>query len=217
MKIRCGKCGHIGEAEEIVPYARYKCKFCEVTNEVVNVSLQEWLGYDFNAYLSNIERFIKGDKYQQLLALNDLEREAGKLSQGEIDKLKNILIMGFNEGLSIREIRDKMVKEINIRDLREIKDGQVTDRVLAYGDRRPIMIARTEATRAAAQGSLLNYRDNDIEYVRYIAGARTGVDDRTCDECDSLNGSVMTLQEAEGMLPIHPYCRCLWIAIPDKK
>ena len=40
----------------------------------------------------------------------------------------------------------------------------------------------------------------------------TAEDDRVCDSCDELNGVVLTVDEAHGLLPRHPGCRCAWVA-----
>jgi uncharacterized protein with gpF-like domain len=71
------------------------------------------------------------------------------------------------------------------------------------------MIARTESTRVAAEGALLNYKQNDIEECSWLAG--TG--ERTCSDCWDMNGKIMSISEAQGQIPKHPYCRCTYIPI----
>ncbi len=209
MKIRCGKCGRVSEAKELAAMARYECSLCGAVNEVLNVELKEWLNFNYNEFLSSIETFIEQDSFSALRASNELEEIAGKLTDRQIEQLRNILIVSFNEGLSIREITKKIEKEIKIKDLKEISDGKVTDRILAYAEQRPLSIARTESTRVAAEGTLLNYKENDIKEVSYLSS----VGERTCDKCNSLNGKILSINEAKGLIPVHPYCRCTFIPV----
>jgi len=209
MKIKCGKCLQVSEAVEVSTYARYRCTKCNAINEVTNVELKEWLGFNYLEYIKSIEKFIATDKFDSLRATNEIEALAGKLNTTQIEQLKSILKVGFNEGLSIRDIKNKIAKEIKLKDLKEVKNGEVTDRVLSYAERRPIMIARTESTRVAAEGALLNYKSNDIQEVSWLSS--TG--ERTCDACNDLNGTVMSITEARNKIPLHPLCRCTFIPI----
>lgn len=209
MKIKCGNCGRVSEGLEIASFARYKCTHCEMINEVTNIDLREWINFNYNDFLQSIEGFIKSDDFAALKASNEIELLAGKLSEAQIDKLRNVLIVSFNEGLSIRDISRKISKEVGIKDLKEIKDGVITDKVIASAERRPLMIARTESTRVAAEGTLLNYKNNDITEVSYLASTGT----RTCDICSNMNGEIMSINEAKGLIPQHPYCRCTFIPI----
>ena len=45
----------------------------------------------------------------------------------------------------------------------------------------------------------------------------TAGDDRVCPLCGPLEGSVMTVKEARGLLPRHPNCRCAWIPADKKR
>src|SRR5690606_28972829 len=39
----------------------------------------------------------------------------------------------------------------------------------------------------------------------------TAGDDSVCELCGSLEGVIFTVEEARGLLPRHPNCRCAWI------
>ena len=39
----------------------------------------------------------------------------------------------------------------------------------------------------------------------------TAGDDMVCPSCGELEGVIMTVKEARGLLPYHPNCRCSWI------
>ena len=81
---------------------------------------------------------------------------------------------------------------------------------------RAMMIARTEVIAAHAEGQLDSFERLGVEEVGILAEWSTAGDDRVCPLCDELEGVVMTVKEARGLIPRHPNCRCAWIPA-DKK
>jgi ADP-ribose pyrophosphatase YjhB (NUDIX family) len=48
---------------------------------------------------------------------------------------------------------------------------------------------------------------NDLQLILKTAG-----DDRVCDECDdAAEESPYSIQDAMGIIPLHPHCRCTWV------
>ncbi len=76
---------------------------------------------------------------------------------------------------------------------------------------RAMMIARTEIIAAHAEGQLDSYERLGVEEVGILAEWSTAGDDRVCPLCDELEGAVMKVKEARGLIPRHPNCRCAWI------
>lgn len=72
-------------------------------------------------------------------------------------------------------------------------------------------IARTEVIAAHAEGQLDSFERLGVEEVSIMAEWSTAGDDRVCELCAPLEGVVMTIAEARGLLPRHPNCRCAWI------
>jgi len=82
--------------------------------------------------------------------------------------------------------------------------------------RRAQIMARTEVIRAHHRAMVQEYRNWAVEGVYVKAEFRTAGDKRVCDECQSYEGKrVYTLDEIEGLIPIHPQCRC--IALPYRE
>jgi SPP1 gp7 family putative phage head morphogenesis protein len=71
-------------------------------------------------------------------------------------------------------------------------------------------IARTEMVRAHSEGQLDAFDDLGIEEVGAQVEFATAGDDVVCPDCEALDGSVFTIDEARGMIPQHPNCRCAW-------
>lgn len=79
--------------------------------------------------------------------------------------------------------------------------------------RRAEMLARTEIIRAHHQATIQQYRNYGIAGVKVKAEWSTAGDNRVCPECEKLERKVFTLDEIQGMIPVHPNCRCL--ALPS--
>lgn len=72
-------------------------------------------------------------------------------------------------------------------------------------------IARTEVIHAHAEGQLDAFEELGVEELGVMAEWSTAGDDHVCEECEPLEGVIMTVEEARGMIPRHPNCRCTWI------
>lgn len=75
---------------------------------------------------------------------------------------------------------------------------------------RRLMIARTETGIAQAQGSLQGYKRVGVYKVRFYAAHGA------CPICADLDGNVYKIEEAHGMIPVHPNGRCDWISVTPK-
>lgn len=74
--------------------------------------------------------------------------------------------------------------------------------------RRSILIARTETIMASNEGALVGYEDSGVvKEVEFYAA----LDERTCDDCNSIHGEVFELDNSHGVIPVHPDCRCVWL------
>lgn len=71
---------------------------------------------------------------------------------------------------------------------------------------RTEMIARTESSRANAEGALNVYEAEGVT-TEWIAVAGNEFDPEFCQDND---GKVFTIAEARGMIPVHPNCECIW-------
>lgn len=122
-------------------------------------------------------------------SFDEMEGVTGEMSL----KMSRALTDGLVEGKSPREVA---------RDLNDVVD-------LAEG--RTLVIARTEIIRAHAEGQLMAMDELGVEEVGVAVEWATAGDDRVCDLCAPLEGVVLKIDEARGMLPRHPNCRCAWL------
>ncbi len=82
---------------------------------------------------------------------------------------------------------------------------------------RAKVLARTEVIRAHAEGQLDAFEVLGVEEVGVMAEWSTAGDEVVCIECGELEGVVMKVKEARGLLPRHPNCRCSWIPANIKR
>jgi len=71
-------------------------------------------------------------------------------------------------------------------------------------------MVRSELIRAHAEGQLDTLDRLGVEEVGAMVEWSTTGDHKVCPRCRPLNGVVLKIQEARGMIPRHPNCRCAW-------
>lgn len=79
------------------------------------------------------------------------------------------------------------------------------------GINRARMIARTEIIRSHAEGQLDGLEKLGVDKVGVMVEWSTAGDDRVCSLCMSLEGVVLKIKEARGILPRHTNCRCAFL------
>lgn len=90
---------------------------------------------------------------------------------------------------------------------------RIAERVEKIGITRARTLARTEVISAHAEATLATYREAGAVGVENLAEFRTAGDLRVCPICAELNGRVYDLGSAEGVIPVHPNCRCAWLPV----
>ena len=181
--------------------------------------IEEWLGFSYAKYLGQIALVLKGYNFEQLKAVNEIELEAGYLSEVQIEKLRKILDTGFSKGLGMKEMAKLVDKNVGLKDLNkmtpegDIKLGASGLPILSKSaDKRAINIVRTEVTRMANAGAVEYYKDNGIKQVTWIAS----FGDRTCPECEALNGQIYEINSHPD-IPLHSMCRCTLSPVVELK
>lgn len=105
-----------------------------------------------------------------------------------------------------RALSDGLIQGKGPRDIA----GDLTDQI-DISQNRAETIARTEIIRAHAEGQLEAFDKLGVAEVGVDVEWSTAGDGRVCDECAPLEGTVMSIEEAHGMIPFHPNCRCAFL------
>lgn len=122
-------------------------------------------------------------------------------------RLGNILADGITRGESPRTVARTISREIQ-----------------GVSQRQALTIARTETIRAHAEGSLDAMEQMGVTEVgvtvewqaTYIDEDAGIFEERVCPKCRAMAGVVLPIEQAHGMIPLHPNCRCAWVPSLDE-
>jgi SPP1 gp7 family putative phage head morphogenesis protein len=134
----------------------------------------------------------------ELLATRSYEDLKGVTSQMG-SNMNRILSQGMIDGSSPTEIAKDMANNID-----------------TLTNTRALLIARTETIFAHAEGQLDAFERLGVTELGVKAEWSTAGDDRVCEECSGYEGKVFDIEEAHGLIPLHPNCRCAWIPAAQK-
>jgi SPP1 gp7 family putative phage head morphogenesis protein len=140
---------------------------------------------------------------------------SNQIARSTAGRIKEEIIAGLKLGESSAEIaeriRDVYASPIKIVVPPKVIDGEVVRRGYEYfldGEHWAITTARSEVQRAVNNGRLYVYhKRGNVAKVRWA----TAADERVCPDCFAHEGITRTPKDAEGLIPLHPQCRCTWI------
>lgn len=191
------------------------CPHCSESVSHIN-SIEEWLGFNYKEYLGYIEEAIQNDSFDLLKAVTEIEKEAGRLTESQILKLKDVLSEGMKKGQGISQMAKNLDKTAGLKDLYQMEDGKLKlgasglPRLVRTKEKRATMIIRTEVTRVANAGAVEHYKEKGIKRVEWVAS----FGDRTCPDCEALNGKIYEIG-ARPDIPLHAMCRCTLAPITE--
>ena len=177
--------------------------------------IEEWLGFNYKVYLDKIIEAVNEEEFAELVAITELDRDAGKLTSEQIAELKRVLEDGFRNGKSIKQITRAIEKKVQPKDLLKVEDGIIAlaagiPIVVSRAENRSFSIARSEITRTANLGAMKHFQEGGIENVRWVASFGA----RTCPNCEALDGRVFPVFDTPD-LPLHTNCRCMTVAVTE--
>lgn len=119
-------------------------------------------------------------------SFDDLENVTDDMSA----RLSRRLVDGLIQGKGARELARDLVADVGV------------------SEQRAGLIARTEIIRAHAEGQLTALEIMGVEEVGVMVEWSTAGDAHVCPLCAPMQGVVLKIAEARGMIPRHPNCRC---------
>jgi predicted double-glycine peptidase len=90
------------------------------------------------------------------------------------------------------------------RSLNAVVDG--------IGLRRGLAVA-ADLVRSHAEGQLEGFEQLGVEEVGGVAEWTTAGDGRICKACHAMEGIILPVEDAHGLIPRHSECRCVWRAV----
>ncbi len=110
------------------------------------------------------------------------------------EALKETLKQGIGEGETISDLSERVTQVFS-----DAKGWRAEN------------ISRTETISAYVEGNVELYKEAGVKELQFF----TAMDERVCEECNSRHGSVSTVEESVGAIPVHPQCRCDFIPIVE--
>lgn len=123
-------------------------------------------------------------------------RELRGIGEAMDAAISRSLATSLTEGVGAREIARRLTSDVR-----------------RVGLTRARVLARTETIAAHAEATINSYDEAGVEGVEVESEFTTSRDDRVCPQCEALEGRTYTLDEARGVIPVHPNCRCAWIPV----
>lgn len=148
-----------------------------------DMTVKEYVGFDTSKSLQFAASYANSPRYRKLMRQYFGEMSAEK-RQLIIDILKN----GLAGAQSMSEISNKL-------------------NLVLEDKPRADLIARTEMVRLGNEGNLMRMEEKGQDFVEFISAPEDG---RLCEECKKNDGKIFKLEDAKGVLPIHPRCRCMF-------
>lgn len=143
---------------------------------------------------------------QNLLATPFHRERVGQLFDRNFTELQ-----GFSNSMATnlqRIVADGLIRGDNPRAIARELSARV-----AIERSRAEKIVRTEIIRTNAEAQLNTFERFGRQEVQLEAEWITAEDDRVCPECEAMSGQVFSIDEARGLIPLHPNCRCSWIPL----
>jgi SPP1 gp7 family putative phage head morphogenesis protein len=155
---------------------------------------------------ASVSDFYKGTRQQflessfgQPVAVEKVKLLAGRAFD-DLEGITSDMSTRMSRVLTDGLVQGKHPKEVG-KDLADVVD-------ITRG--RAERIARTEIIRAHAEGSLLGYENMGVKELGVEVEWTATDDNVVCPDCADLDGTSFSIEEAHGMLPLHPDCRCAW-------
>lgn len=146
------------------------------------------------------DEFLR-QSFAQPVAIEKVQLLTGRVFtelKGVTDVMAQQITRELAEGLTRGDSPRKIARDLN-------------NRVEKIGKHRARLIARTEIIKSHAEGQLDAMENLGVVSVGVAVEWSTAGDDRVCPLCQPLDGVVMKIREARGIIPRHPQCRCAFI------
>ncbi len=152
-------------------------------DEYSDMDTKKFIGWDFSITMKWMLRFLAAYNFPQIKDVTDAQKKA----------IKRLLIDSLTNGWMMSKLEDELEEIVG-------------------DENKAVMIARTETIRAANEGALLQYGEENVEKVRWLA-TPSAPGGRTCRQCLGMNGKIFKLADASGLIPFHVNCRCTYLPV----
>jgi len=168
---------------------------------------------------TNRARRVLATTPEELSFFGGTKEEFLRQSFGQPETIEKIKLLTSRVFTELKGVTEAMAQSLT----RELAQGlargenpltiarEINKNIEKIGIRRARVIARTEIIRSHAEGQLDALEAMGVEEVGVAVEWSTAGDDRVCPLCQPLDGVVMPIKEARGIIPRHPLCRCSFV------
>jgi len=175
-----------------------------------NYNVREWVKSEYETKdIPYILEAINNDNFDDLKAVSKVEFKAGYLDERQTNHLKSILMEGFKGNLNLKEMKEKILDDVKLKNLYEynsrgiVKDEDGKRIILLDKQDRAEMIVKTETVRMAAEGLKSRLKVEGVPLIKWV----TAENDRVCPECNALDNMIFESSEPNTP-PLHVNCQC---------
>lgn len=198
-----------------------------ITRTIANFTIEAAKkGFDLSVQRARLEGIEDlSSSIHEKLKIN-AESLADDISRAVVDRLREELSAGIKANETIPQLMHRIENWVGSQTITIKPVLDEYGNVLRSASSRTLgknvlaeLIARTEANRAYNQGNLDALLQAGVERVQWLLSPDA------CEECiaeaeaspgDKL-GRIMSIDEASGVIPVHPNCRCTWISVLEEK
>ena len=123
---------------------------------------------------------------------------------------RSLSVAQMVNGTTKKELRKALVEGFEAGESAQ----QLTKRIKKYYrngyEKRAAMVARTEVIAASNEGAIQGYEKAGLQKVDFYPSPDA------CEECGEIMlDNPFPLDQAHGLIPVHPNCRCTWLPLVD--
>jgi SPP1 gp7 family putative phage head morphogenesis protein len=107
-----------------------------------------------------------------------------------------------------KQVTRELIDGMSIGLSPEMVAKNIAAKIRKLSTKEAATIARTETIRAHAEGQLDGFRELGVDKLGVSVEWTTAGDAKVCKMCSALEGVVVSINEAYGLIPRHPNCRC---------
>lgn len=215
-----------GKIEEFKKWLRLQISLEILEKHTTQTSVDSWLqtyiaegfkkgvGRSFDDVRKPWSKLDKGDS-DYLAGTKDEFMRSAFSHPVSVDRVKVLAARSYTELEGItdamsadltKELTDGLIQGLSPRQIARA----INKRIDKVNNNYALSMARTDIVRAHAEGQLYSLERLGLTHVGVAVEWSTS-GHNVCPQCSSMQGVVLKLSEAHGMLPRHKNCRCAYI------
>lgn len=184
-----------------------------------NPGIGKWMDtYIDDAFTRGLKNGFVGLKQADYADENDAEPSLSRKTKSTKKYLASLALLKIKAreelrgvaSVTVQQITRVIIDDISANRTAEFITKDVINRLNKIGKKRAKDVANTEVIREYNHAKLDLWAEAGITLVGVTAEWVTAEDDKVCQFCDDMSGSLYNITEAYILIPAHVGCRCTW-------